>query len=829
MLRSSVRSMGDEVSSGDTDGVVLKVDESLPSPVVSIEAEVDYTSSIGVTSDISLEKFLERPILIMRETWALNTSFSTRLVPFNTFISDNRVNERIKNFAYITGTVHVKFLTTGTAFHFGKILAAYEPWAPVAESPSINQISVLPYVVIDPNTATGGTLQMPLILPYNAYNLHDGNNDFPISIHVRSLNNLTVIGDSNTPVEVTALCWMTDVKFIMPTYGPSIPSRTVNSMSEKDLPPEKLPTTDIIAKTPLSVTLGRYLKASQVILKNSLEMAALMGFSKPNVPMTETRMRNMQTASLSNVNLPDTSVKLTMDSKQEVFIDGVVAGCGTCDEMDFNTIVQKEMLIDQFDWGPDTESNTSLWRCAVTPCVGVPAVQGFQLTPMGQVANCFESWRGTMIYRIEIVGTPFHRGKLRVLYDPYHAYRNNEGYDEMNVAYSQIIDLSETRNYEFCVGWGTNFNYLPTTSCGLESFTTDSSTTDIEDIRTESNGYLTISVFSPMSVGLASVGSDGALAFVNVYARMSDDSSFGKPVEKFMRDKIMYKCFSELPSNVRSMALQLTENPGGNNIPGDKHIICINQVPEFHDSGELSGIHFGERVSSVRQLLKRYCLSNVIVGTRFASSGASLFKYTLSMSMLPLFRRFTTISPTAQTASSEFRMCRNTWLNWFYPSYLGHRGGSRWKFFSRADIGIMQYQESSNSSGNFFFEVSTPVFPAGSNAFVQARNILVESVSYENGGALSTPVLNPTLEVEVPYYSRYRFKLNNDLELTRPGLTGMERPGYFLYQNYFLGATGTNNLYLPVLQFFACADDFSLLYYKYAPCVQSVNTPNPVP
>lgn len=817
--------------SGKDNGVVLTIDESTPTESTEVESGFDYTTHIGVTSDISLARFLERPILLFRETWSIEGNLSGTYAPFNAFISDDSIWDRIKNYAYMKGTMHIRIVTTGTSFHFGKAIAVMEPW-PQVSTPETQRLTVLPYVVLDPNTATGGVLSMPLILPTNGFNLHITPPQVPMALHVKTINSLSVIGDTTTPLQVTAYMWMTDVEFIMPTIG-SEDLIQADAMSEKLKSSKELPTSVVMKKVPPASRLTRYLRASEAIIKYGIEVAALLGMSRPNGFRDEMNMRPSQTGNLTHTNVSDSSVKLTLDSKQEVFVDGLVAGVGDQDQMDFNFIVQKEMLVYSFIWNSIQPTDRPMARWAVTPCIAtrIKDTAQYMMTPSCHVANAFKYWRGTMIYRIEVVATPFHRGKLRVIFDPFWDFRNGIGMEQTNIPYSHIIDLSETRSYEFCVGWGSNLNFLDCTSFDVPWIDDFDGQTDFLDRGGSYNGIVTLTQQSPLTVGILNPGSTKSSAFINIYARMSDDSVFCEPTDKFMNDAVLYRIppRDAGPGLIDADAFsQLVSNPGGNEEALESgKTICLNEVPEFHDSGELTGIHFGERCTSIRPLIKRYSLVDYIVVTLPTGIDKN---YTLNVctASLPLWRRYTDVSPNNASPQGAFRFAKNHYVNWFLTAYMGYRGGARWKFSASGD-GILttNWQEITNSSRSSYSFQNTTNWVGGNSANIKLAALFAQSSAYPSGGHFVSPKLNPTLEVEIPYYSKYRFKVLRNVDITNPSFPRDENPGYFDYRINYDGTARGGPVNTIVSKFYAAADDFSMIYYKFPPVVERTSDPIP--
>jgi len=777
----------------DTDGLVTKINEEQDSYTATIDAAIDLMNLSGVTKDISLDNFLARPILIQTYPWAINTSAQFDLVPLRDFILNSYVAEKVNRFAYISGTVHVKFTCTGTMFHYGKAIAALCPWPNLEnEGLYVNQLSQLPYIVIDPNTATGGTLEIPFMYPRNGVpiaRVADSDETYA-KVYVRTINDLLVMGDTTTGVSIQAYIWMTNVKFIMPTCG------TLNSEIMKDVTELGTTAMEIATKSPV---IGKYARASRIAMKAGKDIAAEFGYSRPNKPIVEARMLPQQTSNLANMNVFDISPKLSMDAQQEVYVDGKSIGATNDDDMFLTNIVTRESLIYTVDWTDSTLTTEPLFRTGVTPSITVEGTNEYVQTPSSHVANCFSTWRGSMIFRIEIVATPFHRGKLKITYDPLNDFNSTSGFNELNLSYSQIIDLSTTRNYEFCIGWGTNRPFLNTTPINFINFTVDPTDTLFDPLV--HNGVLTISQLAPLTAGILSPGGSFGKVYVNIYARSADDMIFASPTAaRWAREaRVGYATFNAAP-------LQLSENPGGNTKPGGADLeICLNESPMYYNDGTLTNIHYGENISSLRQLLKRYMYSETLAVDLNTTSARNLYRYIDASSDIPVFR----------TADNEYL---NTFINWFYPSFAGFKGGTRWKYLVHGPIGNWTLQSI----------VRNPIFQPSRGSFLIGDNLSAASIrsgfaasmlQFGYGGTLTMPLLQPMIEAELPYYSSRKFIPIKTLRVNED-TGGMTNTMFHNYQIYYNGSTVTPTTFIPIHKFVAVADDFSFFFYRFGPVVK---------
>jgi hypothetical protein len=163
-------------------------------------------------------------------------------------------------------------------------------------------------------------------------------------------------------------------------------------------------------------------------------------------------MRPTNASSLAVSNTPVTLQKLSVDDKQELSIDPRIVGLSGDDPLAIGTIAKREAWFTKFDWAIGTQPNSLLWNAHVTPITfattgTVPT--GFLFPPLAVAACPFEYWTGTIRYRFQVVCSTFHKGRLRISYDPQPGNTI-----EYNTAYTRIIDITNTQDFTIDIGIG---------------------------------------------------------------------------------------------------------------------------------------------------------------------------------------------------------------------------------------------------------------------------------------------------------------------------------------------------------------------------------------
>jgi hypothetical protein len=135
-----------------------------------------------------------------------------------------------------------------------------------------------------------------------------------------------------------------------------------------------------------------------------------------------------------------------------------------------SNLVQREALIDVMTWDQTDATGDLLWTVRVNPLLmGLSAIspeQGIQpLTPMGMVATNFNYWRGDIIFRFRAVATQYHKGRLRITWDPLADITGVS--DTTETSFTKIVDLAPDMDVEIRVSYLQGKAYLVVNPGGL--------------------------------------------------------------------------------------------------------------------------------------------------------------------------------------------------------------------------------------------------------------------------------------------------------------------------------------------------------------------------
>jgi len=541
--------------------------------------------------------------------------------------------------------------------------------------------------------------------------------------------------------------------------------------------------------------IGPYAKATSIGASAVASIARIFGYSRPIdisdiQPYKPTYLGNM-----TNTNVTDSATKLSMDVKQELTCDTRTMGLSGDDEMSIRSIASRESYLTSFAWTQTAAAETLLWNAYVTPGMSnqvlFGGVQELHMPAMYFVSLPFKYWRGTLKYRFQIVASAFHKGRLKIVYDPSYFLTN-----EYNTNFTKIVDLAEQRDFTVEVGWGQQTPFL------LRSLgdSPKHSTLSLGPSGPDSNGILAVYVVNELTTP-SDANNDIA---INVFVSAADDFEVAVPDEQQLRSISWYAPQSGeyLPQ-------------AGENVPDSDNTIMedapMNPVVEEHLAAPLLSqtdhtmdVFIGDPITSIRQVLKRYCFSRALdAGTE---PGHVMVNY--SLSDFPLPRGY---APDAvfTDGGTPYNFTGATLLNYFTPAFLCARGGIRWKYQLCTDCCCEKSYMNvvRNSSRDFEYGKAVFALPkanAGPEAFSYFWT--TNSLTFIDGGHATAAEQNPVIEVELPYYFNKRFSIGKTSRV-------IDAYGYhdlnFTVKNGLAAEPSSHH----VQSYVAAAEDFTLGFY----------------
>lgn len=827
----------------------------------TVDSSPDSTFNIADTNDADLQNFFSRPIKIQSVTWSTNAAqpFFYKFNPWVDYFENTRVINRITNFNLLRCKLKVRIVLNGNGFHYGRAIASYIPLHSVDYFTKdrtfffqdVIAASQRPHVYLDPTNSQGGTLTLPFFWYKNALSIPDQEWRDMGDIIIHGMQELKHANGATDQVTVSVFAWAEEVSLSIPTANE--PGSLVPQMGEIFTPqiqdeygtgPISRPA-GVVAKAAGALSnipgIGMYARATEMAASTVSSIATMFGYSRPvelaNIqPYKPTYVGNM-----ANTNIPDTSQKLTLDVKQELTIDPRVMGLGSVDEMSIKSIAQRESLLTQFGWKVDDPVEGLLFMSEVSPVLWntIESSISTSQTEIHMPACCFAAlpfrqWRGTMKFRFQIVASAFHKGRLKIVYDPSYPLTN-----EYNTNYTYIIDLAKERDFTVDIGWGSERGLLNHRNPLQDSIPyrprySDTTVTPLPSSPgAYANGIISVYVVNELTVPNSTVNNDIA---VNVFISAGDDFEVFDPNSRIIEDMVWAR-----PVNASALANSreeeiFTPQMDMNQPDSDltkredepmKQQSSVTMAPILSDKDHTSCVYYGDPITSFRQCLKRYNYHSAVTNISSPSAGnAGPVLINLRNSNFPYYRGYmpgavhTTSVPTAGT---PYNYCKMTLLNYLTPAFTGRRGGLRWKYFqtqssidthTRGANLMMVTRDAEPESGYIQLETFLKVGTFAPNDRIR---LLETVIPHSWDGAVATSTMhNPVVEAELPYYTNVRFSPAKQADMTSSA--GVWRKYHWLTA---VADTRDSDLFA-IHCFVSVAEDFNLAFFTGAPVAYRV-------
>ena len=79
-------------------------------------------------SDLPIETFLSRPILIDKFAIPFETDIWKKYDLYNILLRNELIRKKLRNYGFMKADLKIKIVTSGTQFHQGRLQAAWVPW-----------------------------------------------------------------------------------------------------------------------------------------------------------------------------------------------------------------------------------------------------------------------------------------------------------------------------------------------------------------------------------------------------------------------------------------------------------------------------------------------------------------------------------------------------------------------------------------------------------------------------------------------------------------------------------------------------------------------------
>lgn len=398
-------------------------------------------------------------------------------------------SSKTAGFLGFRATTVVTMVLNATKFTQGRLLMAWNPNGELRGDNAVrfrNLLSMtqLPHVEMDVSCDTSVVLRVPYysVMPY--YCLIEDVTGSKSTTNFGSLA-LTTYSPLATgsaaagggTAELSVFVHFEDVELVTPAFTAQSGARLMNKKSDSEAEAEVSISSSlsmvskaatIMSRIPL---LSSFLKPAAWVTAALSDSVARFGFSKPSVETPMGVIGRFETKYMNNWNGADAALPMGFSACNSVSTPPAKTGCDI-DEMSLSYIAQIPCYTDSVSWSVTQASGDLIFNYVIgSPVTGNAARTPFRMngpfydasletlefTPLGLLLENFLYYRGSIIFRLKIVKTSFHSGRLQVAFNP-GVFSIN--IDTTPYLMREYVDIREGSNFEFTLPYSVLAPYI---------------------------------------------------------------------------------------------------------------------------------------------------------------------------------------------------------------------------------------------------------------------------------------------------------------------------------------------------------------------------------
>jgi len=752
-MQSSVQQTNAE-GDGQVDAVNVSFNDETAGEVVDIPSDMSAESPY-IPSNVHIAKFLNRPVLIKNYSWSLGSTAVDSFDPWNLYFNHTSIKKKIDNYYLLRCRLKLKFVINASPFHYGTMLACYKPMQKYLTAANIDvsstgttadlqnvAFSQLPRVYIYPQTSQGGEMILPFLWSREWVDLTVASNLTNLgTVHFRPLTGLSFANAGvgvNCNIQVFA--WAEDVELSGPTVKLAMQSSNDEYGSISGPASAVANVAGMLEEAPV---IGPFATATRMAATTVGAIAKMFGFTNVPVVADVHQFTPSPFPVFASPEIGTQIEKLTLDPKNELTIDSRSVGLDLGDECLIEHFVKRESYLTQFTWAISNVPDDVLFSLQVSPFMERTAAGTnqtlIQFTPMSLCARMFAFWRGDIKIRMKFNCSQYHKGRLRISWDPVGAIGSTA--DSTTEVFTQIVDLADCTDVTFNIPYMQDTAFLKRYTSYSQRFSSDGSTTNTAAF---SNGVITARVLTDLSAPL-----NTADIQVLVFVQGGDNLEFACPTEIDPTVASTPLCAFPVQSSFEHYDINNSE-------------VEMGEAPSSPPSTSYLTYH-GEVVKSIRTLMRRTNFHTTIPinGAALTSTANGFLAYN-RLSRYPYYPGFDTnaLSGATKLAGGTSRFNYVKWhpITWYSQCFLGCRGAINYRFNvnSKLDVANFSVTRSPLSSAGTLNTSDYANANVTSATNINPRNKIV--LSDHPGLSLTNTKTNTGLNVSFPYYSRFKFR-----------------------------------------------------------------------
>jgi hypothetical protein len=463
------------------------------------------------------------------------------------------------------------------------------------------------------------------------------------------------------------------------------------------------------------------------------KIAGLFGYTNTPVVDDVQGFKNLPFHGLASCEISTPVDRLTLDPKNILAKEPEAIGVERGDELDIANFCARESYLTEFTWAATDTLDTLLWGSVVMPRMmrrDGASKYTWQMTPMCIPAYAFKNWRGNIVYRFRFICTKYHRGRVRITWDPNTNLTSLPNTKVSN--YNRIVDLTEETDVSIEVPFLAPAAYCMNGNGYGQYYGISPPAPNHE----YDNGQITLRVLNQQTSPILSAD---IICLVSVYGKGMEFAQPRNVSEKFTAYSLQSTdTYAEgKPSEV---LFENTEAPSN-----------------------LNALYMGEFVSSFDQLLKRSAYHGSVF---FAANDVAMLK--LNYSTFNRFPRYPGYDPDAQfdgygelipATPFPYNFVHWTPLTWIGQCFVCCRGSITWHINAVAGKQIPSMRAS-----RFIGTITNSSLAGGTSMPVPSTQAELISHCVRNidsgasGLSLTNGYTQSALSFNAPFYNQYKFR-----------------------------------------------------------------------
>lgn len=677
-----------QVQDGEVDQQTTSfIDLAQPEVIMTQHTQEELADNTAMTA-VSLSDFLARPVMIRSITWSENdlSGMKDSFSPWNLFFNDTRIKYKLNNWAFIKCDLKLRILFNASPFYYGAAMFNYQPLPNYSRSAIYNDTTLnqmIPYsqmplrAMVYPQSPENVEITLPFFSPVNFLHCQKAQDFIDMgTVFMNILDGLQSANEvSGIGINFQVYAWAENVVLSGPSVGLAMQDGVVDEYQDEG--PVSRPASaiaNIAARLGDVPIIGRFATATQIGATAVAGIAKLFGFT--NVPVVHDQhgvaVRSFPPIASTEIGYP--VEKLTLDSKNELTIDHRSVGLGPLDELPICHIAQRESYLSKVNWSTSSNVDALLLSCPVTPQLYSCASdtnQYLYMTPMCWLSTMFNYWRGDIIVRFRVVCSKYHRGRLRISYDPDGYSSENIVSDSISssVVMTKIIDIAEETDVEFRIPYQQFSAWLTCKSVSTFNQTNAPVGNTFKHERSYTNGCFTIRVHNVLTAPVAT-----STVSVLLFVRGAENLDFSSPTSV----------------GIERLTTAFIQDGDVENKGESGTLATIAGIPS-RPIDHLYLTYMGERVGSLRVLLRRMC--RIMTHVPAAETIQDLVIKSLTLGRIPPYLGWhddalnTAKGIIDTTTTYKFNWTSGNFLTYITPAFVGNRGSVNWS--ANLDMGYV--------------------------------------------------------------------------------------------------------------------------------------------